>query len=471
MPILDRPGLLWAGLLLALLPPLLHLITRRPRERRPLPTARFLAPDARTTVWLQRRPTEVPLLLLRSLFLLLLGAAAAGPAWPARGEATLDLVLLDRALGAGGWAAAVDSARAVLLPQPGPARGDLVLFDTAAAVVPAREVTPALFDSLAALAVGPHPGPADYGAALRAARGSARARPGADSLRLTLVTRPRWEGWSEGLGPLRAAAWPGAIRLVAVGGTDGPEAAPPPPAPRARAAAVLAAEGGGAYAAAALAALGWAVADATAEPALYLVLAPEVAAGGDLLARAREGAVVVVAGEPPAGPLGDALPWETAEESSLVAAAPAALVLDAGPSLGGAAGRVPGRVRRPGRLLAAWEDGRPAAAAAPEGAGCLVFLATELEAGALPLSPAFPLLLDRLARGCEPAAPPAGGAALPLDRGALALLEGREMPAVVAAATLGAVDPGRRLDRWLLLAALGVALAEAGLAYRRGRSG
>jgi hypothetical protein len=45
------------------------------------------------------------------------------------------------------------------------------------------------------------------------------------------------------------------------------------------------------------------------------------------------------------------------------------------------------------------------------------------------------------------------------------------MPAVVAAATLGAVDPGRRLDRWLLLAALGVALAEAGLAYRRGRSG
>ncbi|HEX2189023.1 MAG TPA: BatA domain-containing protein, partial [Longimicrobiaceae bacterium] len=93
---LARPALLAAGLAAALLPLLLHLVARRPPERAPLPTARFLAPDARTAVRLRRRPTDLLLLALRMLLLVLLGAAAAGPAWLPRQRGTAELVLLDR---------------------------------------------------------------------------------------------------------------------------------------------------------------------------------------------------------------------------------------------------------------------------------------------------------------------------------------------------------------------------------------
>ena len=91
-----RPAFLVAGALAALVPPVLHLIARRPPERAPLPTARFLRPDARTRVRVQRRPTDLLLLLLRSAFLLLLGAALAGPSWVPARAGTLEVVLLDR---------------------------------------------------------------------------------------------------------------------------------------------------------------------------------------------------------------------------------------------------------------------------------------------------------------------------------------------------------------------------------------
>ncbi len=466
-----RPGFLWAGLILALLPPLLHLIARRPRERVALPTARFLAPDARSTVRLQRRPMDLLLLLLRSLFLILLGAALAGPTWREGAEGSLELVLLDRGIG-GGWPEAVDSARSLLLGRAGTPAGDLVLFDTTAVRIPAGELSAPLFDSLAA---APTAAPrAEYAAALRAARAAARAHPAADSLRLTLITRPRWEGWSPGLAPLRAAAWPGRIRLLSVGDPQDGSAAVPDPAAAAdgsRVAGVRAEEAVGPYLEAALAALGWTIARLTAagEVASLLVAAGPLSADAeaDLLARARAGAVVVVAGEVPVGPLGDGLPWRADSAGPPAPDTPGALVPRDGAALTGAASRSAGSPAPGAAVLAAWEDGRPAAAAVREGSGCLVYLGAALGADGLLLSPGFPWLLDLLSRGCEPERLRAGERRGPLDGGALALLEGRDLPPTVAARGLDEGGGGRPLDRWLLFAALGLALGEAGLAYGR----
>jgi hypothetical protein len=98
--------------------------------------------------------------------------------------------------------------------------------------------------------------------------------------------------------------------------------------------------------------------------------------------------------------------------------------------------------------------------AARLGTGCVVFVGTRLEAGELPLSAAYPRALERMAQACEPA--DSSGALLPLDAGARAILAGRG-PAVVHASASGGVP----LGRWLMAAALLVALIETGLAYRR----
>ncbi|HEX7238967.1 MAG TPA: BatA domain-containing protein, partial [Longimicrobiaceae bacterium] len=192
---LARPGLLVAGLLASLVPLALHLIARRPPERAALPTARFLAPDPRTSVRVRRRPTDPLLLALRILLLALLGAAAAGPAWIPRQVGTAELVLLDRGAGMRGepWRAAVDAARRALLDPEAGTRGELVLFDTAAVPVARGRLSPALFDSLAG--AGPGSAPSRYAAALRVVPSAARGLRGADSVRVTLLSALREEGW------------------------------------------------------------------------------------------------------------------------------------------------------------------------------------------------------------------------------------------------------------------------------------
>ena len=71
------PAFIFAGIALAALPVVLHLRARRPPERAPLPTVRFLSPDARTLLRLQRRPTDRLLMTLRIGLALALGAAFA----------------------------------------------------------------------------------------------------------------------------------------------------------------------------------------------------------------------------------------------------------------------------------------------------------------------------------------------------------------------------------------------------------
>ncbi len=473
-----RPGLLAAGLLTALVPLVLHLIARRPPERVALPTARFLAPDSRTAIRLRRRPTDLLLLALRMLLLALLGAAAAGPAWLPRQRGTAELVLLDRSAAMEGpaWAAAVGEARRALLGPDGSGRGALVLFDSAAAPMARGGLTAALFDSLAAAgpggsapdyAAGPGGCAPDYAAALRAVPSAARGLGGADSVRVTLLSSLRWDGWRPGMSAVRRAAWPGAVRLPALPSAAASADTAESPSAAHRSAAVLAAPGRGGYVAAALGATGWSVGPSAGSASVHFVLGPvDASAASRVRAAAGAGATVVVSGAALTG-WTDVLPW-AAEEDGDAPAGGGSLVLDDGTRLDGAARRFPGRPTAGARLLAAWEDGRPAAAAARVGRGCVVYVGAELEAGSLPLSGSFPRAVDRLARGCDGAESTVGGSA-PLDQGARAVLRGGGTEAV-AVASLGAAGGGIPLARWVLGAALLVALVETVLAYGRRRS-
>lgn len=469
---LGVPAFLLAGALAMLVPLALHLIRRRPPLRAPLPTARFLVEDPRNAVRVSR-PTDLPLLALRMLLLLLLGFALARPAWIPAPEGTSTVVLLDRgaAMRGDGWRAALGEARRSLLAADGAAKGELVMFDTAAVRVPRHRITPALFDSL--LAAGPTEGPADYAAALRAIPASARALRGADSVRVRMISALADGGWTPGLAPLRRAAWPGTLDLARVpiaqaSTVDSADAGAPP-----RNALVLAARGGG-FASAALGAAGLEGGRGNpqalpGDAAVYLLMeAPSAATAGRLLERARAGATVIVTPAGAAEALRAALPWRggfaVAENSG------GAMWFGPELELAGAAGRVQAGAPADGaRTVAAWEDGRPAAVARALGSGCLVFVGTELEGGELPYQAEYPAALARLARGCAADAPNAADVR-PLDPGAVAVLRGRG-PAALAASAVGASEAGVALGRWVLGAAILIALVETLLAYRRRSAG
>jgi hypothetical protein len=470
------PALAWAGAALALVPLVLHLLTRRPGDPRPLPTARFLTPRTRMRLRFRRWPEEGGLLFLRVLLLLLVAGAFAGPRWVPGRSGTLEVVLLDAGEGmASVWGEAV--ARAAARIAGGDAPSVLVLFDSVARPVPGGAATS---DGLEALEdAGPAVGvEADYRAAL-AALGELPARfPGMDSARVALVTRPRWEAWSPGLAAMRGA-WPGGIELIAVegveeSGADGPGAtAESVPGPGT--AVLLSEEGGGFFAGAALEALGWTVTrtgsgGADPAPELYVVLGQGAAGWSRADAWAREGATVVLAGAAGTGAAPDGFPWSVSRGGGDEAVAPGGggtLVLDGGGVVRGAVRGGPGEPAQGARLLAAWEDGAPAAAALPHGDGCLVYVNSTLEEGRLPLDPGFPSLLERLAEGCDalPAALPPGA----LDRGAREWLEGSGGASPVALGPLAGGSEGRPLARWFLAAAFLVALAESRMAGRMER--
>lgn len=439
MPVLAAPAFLLAGALAALVPLALHLVRRRPPVRAPLPTARFLSVDPRNAVRVSR-PTDLPLLLLRMAMLVLLGLGLARPSWVPAPAGTAPVVLLDRSMTGDAWRAAVAEARGALLGPDGAGRGSLALFDSAGTVVPAARLTPALFDSLAAL---PPSASADLAAGLRAIRPAVAALPRADSVRVRLVSAFTDAGWSPGLGAVRSAAWPGAIDLARVGGASSVDSLPSAPS---RSALVVARQGGG-FVAAALGAMGYDVARTTAgldRPPDVVVFAGETPDERVLTERAAEGSTVVVRSSGPEGDAGGEM-W-----------------FGEGLRLTDAGARIDAPAEAGARLLAAWEDGGAAATARAVGGGCVVEVRTALEGGDLPFQAAYPAAIDRLARGCEGTV----ADARPLDAGALALLAGGG-PAAVAAASLDPERDGTGFGRWILLAALVVAGVETWMAYRR----
>ncbi|HYW08373.1 MAG TPA: BatA domain-containing protein, partial [Longimicrobium sp.] len=442
----GSPAFLAAGALAALVPLLLHLIRRRPPNRAALPTTRFLTDDPRTSIRASR-PTDLLLLALRVLFLLLAGAAFARPLWVPAPRGTREIVLLDRGTSVAnpaGWRRGVEAARRALLAPDGSTRGELILFDTTATRVPTARITAALFDSLASSA-SPS-AEVNYAAALRAVPPTVRELRGADSIRITLLSALRWGGWRDGIGALRPVAWPGTLVVRDLGIASAPSA----PADSARRS--VAVVGGGRFAGLALSAAGWVLEDIPT--GVIFQLAPLDGAGAAAVRqRVNAGATLVV--DPSGAGAATFLPVDgpiarATDDAGEVWFSPEL-------RLAGAARRVALRPRPGATVLAAWDDGRPAAVAARVGRGCVVVFGTKLEEGALPLSPAFPLAMDRLARGCDPEGD-ARSPLVPLDRGAREILRGSG-PATLAASSMAA-GSGTPLGRWLLGAALLVALAE-----------
>lgn len=435
MLVFGAPLMLLAGALAALLPVALHLIRPRPGARQPLPTARFLTPETRSRVRLG--PPDQPLLLaLRILLLLLVAAALALPGWLPAARGRAEVVLLDRAAGdADGWRRAVAETRARLLPESGPSRGALVLFDSTGRLVPPGAVTPRLLDSLASQ---PPARRSDLAAALAQVPAAVRASGAVDSLRLSIVSPLSAAGWGAGTGALRPAAWPGRVGIVAV---EGPPRDPPAPGAR-RTAAVWARPGAGDLVSAAAAAAGLPPASAADSAAAVFVLrtitaAEEARLGGAATVVRQEGAGTRLAG---AG----------------------AVVLDGLDPVPGA-GRRTSLVPAPGeRVVATWEEGGAAAVASRQGATCRVRFGADLEAGALPRGAGYPHLVARLASACEGTPATHSGS---LDAGGRRLLAGAG-PEWVSARTLGSAAPVP-LGRWLLALAVVTALAEMLLARRR----
>jgi hypothetical protein len=309
---LAAPAFLLAGVLAAGVPLALHLVRRRPPHRAPLPTERFLSPDPRTAVRVSR-PTDLLLLALRMLLLVLAGAAFARPVWFPAARGTREVVLLDTGAGMGtAWPRAVAAARERVLGADGKPRGVLALFDTLA--VPMRRIDERTFATLAA---APPTGAASrYSAALGAIPAAARELRGADSVRVTLITAPRWGGWSDGLAALRRAVWPGAIDLVALPASPSPDSVAPNPAPRR--AVRLTGDAGPSipYARAALEATGWSVRDVSAAGAvsfdsaeMVLVSTPVASTVADAVRRAAEAGATVLVTAPAGASFGDVLPW------------------------------------------------------------------------------------------------------------------------------------------------------------------
>jgi hypothetical protein len=165
------PWWLAAGAAMAAVVVVLHLLARRRPRVLLFPTARFVPDRPATAASLATRPTDLPVMLTRVLFLFLLGAALAQPilAPPRR---TIQIVLLD---------------------QFGPADSAAAENQTADAVIPFQ-------GSLSAGLV----------AALRAAPGLARR---GDSVGLTIVSPFGIDAFDEATLKLREQ-WNGRISLV-----------------------------------------------------------------------------------------------------------------------------------------------------------------------------------------------------------------------------------------------------------------
>ena len=495
---LAAPAFLLAGALGALVPVALHLIRRRPRSQAALPTQRFLSPDPRARLRVGR-PTDLLLLALRILLPLLAGAALARPVWHPSGRGVGEVVMLDRAAAPPeAWRFAVSEARRRVLRADGTAAGALVLFDTTAEVVDRRRVNPALFDSLAA--APPTARESRYAAALSALPAAVRGLRGADSVRVTLVTRPTWRGWSDGLGPLRRTLWPGALTLVAL--PDAPPAsaertASSEDAPRRVVYLTASPDSLAAYPVAAMQALGWTVTRAASSADVDALTAPParpnlpprttaIAAEPDSIDRAT----TILAAAPVTTEAAEAIARRAQQGATVLVTAPAAPLLarllpetrtSAGARTGGGAGgtiwfasgeRISGAdaistapSATGAAVLATWDDGSAAAVARGAGRGCVVFLSADVERGEMRLDPAYPRLFQRLADGCG-----AGGADAapdaPLDAGARALLRGSGAP-VLAASRVAGTGGGVPLGRRLMAAALAVALVETFFAYAR----
>lgn len=453
-----HPALLGAGLALAAVAVTLHLLVRRPPDRAPLPTARFLRADVRSRLRLQRRPADPVLLLLRVAFALVLGAAFAGLRWTPEREGVGRAVLLDAAVLAGGSGG--DPAGA---GGPGEADSASSGGGSASAAPVQRAVDAATSAGEAPIVVvygveggsrsvepedlptlRPAPAGATFEDGLRALRRHLLEETRLASVRVTWVLGDDLAAWTAGFGTLRPALWPGAVELVVVGG-DGSAGSPDAGSP---AEPVVVAAAGSAPARAA-GALGWATDDGPGGTAGTRQVV--FAAGGGT------GDAPGITRVLPVGRGGAGEPvWTLAARES----GGGAVLLPNGVTMEMEAPPVRGTPAAGARVVAVYENGAPAAAARTTDGGCTGASGLPLDDPRVADAPELPWLVEALATACEDDRP-AGR----LDPGARAVLAG-DGPATVALADLGAPD-GRSLRTPLLLLALLLLAADVGLARRR----
>jgi hypothetical protein len=202
------PGFLMAAGLVSLGVVVLHfLVTQQPKSE-PLPTVRFV-PDlpARSTS-VAIRPSDLWLLLLRVIMIMLIGAAFAQPLLKPKRQKIARLVMVDVSRDVGNLPELLDSARRYTNGASA-----VVLFDSTARQVPLQSVN----DSLQAVAARPRS--ARRGqlspALIATLRAASRAREGADSLDLVVVSPFASEERDAATSTIRAL-WPGRIVPVRV---------------------------------------------------------------------------------------------------------------------------------------------------------------------------------------------------------------------------------------------------------------
>ena len=459
---LGTPFALIAGGVLACAVFVLHLLAPRPPDRAPLPTARFLREEARTTLRFRRRPTDIPVLAARMLLALLLGLLFAQPRWlPEQDAGVTRIVLLDRGAGmADAWGEALEAVRR----EGAEANTRVVTYASEGLPTVISRAGDADRVEAAELAtLRPADEESSYLAALRALRVTL-PDVSTEDVEAVLITRPRWSAWDNQLAGLREAAWPGALRVMSVEPPDQLNgdlvhtAASPSPMPS------------NPRVAAALAALGYAFGDTTTAGALRFVASDSDLDAALVQARAGDTVVVYGSGENEGAPsetaaLWDDGAWPDSEAPSHIKVASHLLTVrqaESAPEF--ASGRAVSTGDSATLLPVVLDHGAPLAAARSTGAGCLVRFGAPIDAGSS--DPAYPHLLRALADGCRSSSRPLHGST-PLDSTAGAVLEG-EGPSRIAVASVG-IGLGRSLTGWVLLLTLSAALLESWLVWRGGQ--
>ena len=204
------PWALWAAGAVSAVVIALHILASKNPRVTALPTTRFV-PDVPLRATARAiRLTDVLLLLLRVAAGMLVGLAFARPELTTGRRSVGRVVMVDQSAFVRDPKQAVDSASRYA------EKGDL-LFAFDSAVASQRSVNELI--SAQAHRSSP-PGSGSLSAALAAAmRAASRLRGDADSVELVLVSPLAAQEWDHATGAIRAA-WPGRVRLVRVAGID-----------------------------------------------------------------------------------------------------------------------------------------------------------------------------------------------------------------------------------------------------------
>ncbi len=401
-----RPIFLAAAAGAALIPVVLHFLAHREGVPAPLPTARFLSGELRRRPRFHRRPSHLPLLLLRVLFVLLLGAAFAGVRWVPDGEAIGDVLVVDRGEGMGA------------LGEEGLRLADSI----AAGSADARVVV------VGQGADGEWEGEVSLIELLEAGRATA-AEMDAPRLRLTLFTRLRDGSWTPDLLVHRTDLWPGQLRIVV------PSLSGAPPGE-------------------------------SAGPSIRVHVTPEARPAAERAAQVLGvSSVERVEWVEWVERIGAGAPWDL--DGSWPGAPPRALLLPDGYRAFGPWSPLRGTPSDADETPFLWEGGRPAGSVrrGENGGACEVVLGWEwdVEEGAIPPDPEWIRGLAALLDACTPLADRPSWDPLPSLR---ARIVGEGLPEEVSIQGLEGEEVGRSLDRLLLAVLLLLAGVEGVMAFR-----